>query len=1090
MPSRPAPEPSEEDEVVDLEDDEMEEGYTIDLEEDKSLEEELHCSVEGLGCWHAVDNEQVYLAPSDAFECIRDLLRAFREDVGTSRRVHRLLGKWDVVKQKLVPMLISHRDDLDDKCFQILKLMVILTMPVNKGDNSAYCRSSLTAQFLDTPELDTHLQYLQNYKAAIGLNEDVLTIFMTILDQCVGTSLIINEEPSSSTQEVVDDATKRLRAQQQELVFTLVRNLLEIPDPRPGDPGFNPAHRNLQMTMLQELYESGFLDFAVLVMENALSGPAPTINRNKQLLWLYFEILYHACAKIRPMDLITIDARFKPDLTALINRSILTHAASRPIMTRHSRFGKRVAVNMSNDGPSSGVTAGGTATKQLIAGRQRHYRNKLVDEAPNVFQDRTFTDVDVGSKVPTVGDDPGGALQEVISADGGVSMINLAVWEKFLRSFASFIVDMIDRVFAGITAAVIKAITDSEVEQEYDVVRALNFIAWALDFQRQSHEYHVAAINRDRAAAVARANQAGTPLPPPVELTEMVIDITSVEPALNVEATELVARQLRVHSKEAKSLKKGGARNVVVLRALLEQIRMIRTCLRSPDKETAHVADMLLSNVLYEDVQTQLVWLCKTGFKSTVADPRVLTLSVQCLAELLKAMDKVVRQTDNKYKFAAGKRRRRRKGGRKGRRGKSKKSAGVEHTEEGEDGREMDSDEEEEEESGDVDDYDNIRATDTSKEAILMDLAHTDTINNLMYMLGDGYLTNGPSINRDCVYLLTQMITLRPCNIAFFFQLSHLIVLHKVLTDPKVHVNPQQHSDVIKFCLAVAKRFLQNAMKTSCLYVEAIFPKLRGGRGGQLMSMEAEFTGILTDYQDDDSKDILERMHEGEADGYERLASDVKSRLAEIGIATRQEGQDDDEGGEEEGECIAGHHRRHVHIKGDGEREAHEEEDENGSSDREAEDDEDDDDEDGFDIDRIRNLHHSGRREEESEDDAVGFSDDEDDDDENDDDNDDDNENSPGEANKVPPADHDVPMPESSSGSSSSGADVFEVEPGLADNLPEFEELRLGLGKLLEEVSADGSSILTSEELAMLGPKAIELLRDAGVPAPSLCSPP
>lgn len=39
------------------------------------------------------------------------------------------------------------------------------------------------------------------------------------------------------------------------------------------------------------------------------------------------------------------------------------------------------------------------------------------------------------------------------------------------------------------------------------------------------------------------------------------------------------------------------------------------------------MAEMLLSNVLYEDVQTQLVWLCKTGFKSTVADPRVLTLS-------------------------------------------------------------------------------------------------------------------------------------------------------------------------------------------------------------------------------------------------------------------------------------------------------------------------------------------------------------------------------------------------------------------------------------------------------------------------------
>lgn len=54
--------------------------------------------------------------------------------VGASRRVHRLLGKWGVVEKKLVPMLISHRDDLDDKCFQILRLMVILTMPVNRGN--------------------------------------------------------------------------------------------------------------------------------------------------------------------------------------------------------------------------------------------------------------------------------------------------------------------------------------------------------------------------------------------------------------------------------------------------------------------------------------------------------------------------------------------------------------------------------------------------------------------------------------------------------------------------------------------------------------------------------------------------------------------------------------------------------------------------------------------------------------------------------------------------------------------------------------------------------------------------------------------
>lgn len=59
-------------------------------------------------------------------------------------------------------------------------------------------------------------------------------------------------------------------------------------------------------------------------------------------------------------------------------------------------------------------------------------------------------------------------------------------------------------------------------------MRALNFIAWSLDFQRQSHEYHVAAMKHDRAVAVAEATQAGTPLPPPVELTE----VTSVPSVL------------------------------------------------------------------------------------------------------------------------------------------------------------------------------------------------------------------------------------------------------------------------------------------------------------------------------------------------------------------------------------------------------------------------------------------------------------------------------------------------------------------------------------------------------------------------------
>lgn len=45
----------------------------------------------------------------------------------------------------------------------------------------------------------------------------------------------------------------------------------------------------------------------------------------------------------------------------------------------------------------------------------------------------------------------------------------------------------------------------------------------------------------------------------------------------------------------------------------------------------------------------------------------------------------------------------------------------------------------------------------------------------------------------------------------------------------------------------------------------------------------------------------------------------------------------------------------------------------------------------------------------------------------------------------------------------------------MTDTLPEFEELRIGLKKVLEEATDD--TLLSQRELDMLGPDAMEMLR-------------
>ena len=93
-------------------------------------EEELLLIVSGLGTLHeAVGDEPAeYWIGEDCKECIGDLQRYLRRDDKMSMAAHRALGSWRVLQQHLLPLLKVCSDSDMKLCFNVLKVVVQLTM--------------------------------------------------------------------------------------------------------------------------------------------------------------------------------------------------------------------------------------------------------------------------------------------------------------------------------------------------------------------------------------------------------------------------------------------------------------------------------------------------------------------------------------------------------------------------------------------------------------------------------------------------------------------------------------------------------------------------------------------------------------------------------------------------------------------------------------------------------------------------------------------------------------------------------------------------------------------------------------------------
>eukprot|EP00727_Mastigamoeba_balamuthi_P010775 m51a1_g632 hypothetical protein (816) ;mRNA; r:150732-153787 len=204
-----------------------------------------------------------------ADECLLDLQRAIRRDDPERLGSRLLLSSCRVVQKTLVPLVLSCSDE-PDMTLSALKLMALLTMPVDPK----------VANYED------HVRALQEYKASMLRNDLWATLVAFIAEPI---------EHLQSGGEGEERLTKD--AQRVELVLTLIRHLLVVADgvSHAGVADPYAGYRRLHDTLVSIFSQEQVLELLLLVTQVA--------EEHKQWGIILLEIFYLIFRKENPEDL-------------------------------------------------------------------------------------------------------------------------------------------------------------------------------------------------------------------------------------------------------------------------------------------------------------------------------------------------------------------------------------------------------------------------------------------------------------------------------------------------------------------------------------------------------------------------------------------------------------------------------------------------------------------------------------------------------------------------------------------------------------------------------------------------------------------
>ncbi|KAI9208244.1 timeless protein-domain-containing protein [Polychytrium aggregatum] len=240
------------------------------LPEDPLLENRVLSVCSALGGFEDTDAGKVYRPGDEALECLRDLKRYLRRDELAKRRVvATALGRWQILKTDLIPLLLIDKPNESKVNMAIVEILVPITWPLESED------------IADAP---LQVSILKTYKEALA-DVSVLSKILSELVMLLSTNVRERSER--------DQAKIRL-------VLLLIRNIVAIKDYHVGITASTEIHlrSNVQERMLMALRESRIMDFLV-----SMAGSS---NEPEFVQWntLLLEIFFHIFLERSPDDIL------------------------------------------------------------------------------------------------------------------------------------------------------------------------------------------------------------------------------------------------------------------------------------------------------------------------------------------------------------------------------------------------------------------------------------------------------------------------------------------------------------------------------------------------------------------------------------------------------------------------------------------------------------------------------------------------------------------------------------------------------------------------------------------------------------------
>ncbi|KAL2632945.1 hypothetical protein R1flu_004424 [Riccia fluitans] len=228
-------------------------------------EEDLAIVCSTLGAFQEDGNSQdVYVKHEECLESLKDLQRYLRRDHPESRDVFMQLGKWNIVRRDIVPLIIRYSDD-HELALNCVKVLVFLTMPIDPA----------------SAQVSLQEEYLQHFRAAL-LDYETIPVVMSLL-----------EDP---LQHLERGAAKEEDWKMIQLFLTLLRNLLAIPDALTHHISGCTQYAFLKDRLLEVLFQESVMELVVALSQHTAGRHGGLRHDN----FLILEILHHVLAGKRP----------------------------------------------------------------------------------------------------------------------------------------------------------------------------------------------------------------------------------------------------------------------------------------------------------------------------------------------------------------------------------------------------------------------------------------------------------------------------------------------------------------------------------------------------------------------------------------------------------------------------------------------------------------------------------------------------------------------------------------------------------------------------------------------------------------------